>query len=141
MEVSHNQIDKFNFCQRGREKNFLDHPPIEPSPRNDSIRVAQLASNYELSTAISTMPTQTFPLLLPLFLLLLLFQLSFACNGNGACEPEKGETWSNCAHDCCKTADCDCQDNDCNHPKAPEHAGIGHVHNRKHKVYRYHGDI
>ena len=66
-----------------------------------------------------------------------------ACNGNGACEPKLGETWSNCAHDCCKTADCDCikngGTNDCNHKPAPEHPGVGHVHNRKHKVYRYHG--
>jgi hypothetical protein len=61
--------------------------------------------------------------------------------GNGACEPRKGETWQNCVADCCKTHDCDCQDNDCNHKKAPETPGHGHIHNRREKVYRYHGDI
>ena len=69
-----------------------------------------------------------------------------ACNGNGACEPQLGETWENCLHDCCKTADCDSHESDgtkrdTQHAAAPEHPGVGHVHNRRHKVYRYHGDI
>jgi hypothetical protein len=60
--------------------------------------------------------------------------------GNSVCEPAKGETWSNCVHDCCTTPDCDKEDNDVNHKPPPAHPGVGHIHNRKARVYRYHDE-
>ena len=61
--------------------------------------------------------------------------------GNNACEPAKGETWQTCVHDCCKTHDCDKEDNNVFHKSPPNHPGVGHIDERKKKVYRYHDDI
>ena len=60
--------------------------------------------------------------------------------GNGICDSDKGETWSNCVHDSCTTPDSDKADNNVHHPAPPSHPGLGHIHDRKNKVYRYHKD-